>query len=58
MPALKGHSAIKINDETIMIFGGYNQIGQITDTCILIDIGSIGFLEIPIVYLIRKQENH
>lgn len=39
MPALKGHSAIKINDETIMIFGGYNQIGQITDTCVLIDIG-------------------
>ena len=40
MPALKGHSSIKINSECIMVFGGYNQLGQITETCVLIDLGS------------------
>lgn len=41
MSALKGHSAIKINDGCIMVFGGYNQLDQITDTCVLIDLGSL-----------------
>jgi len=40
MPALKGHSSIKINSECIMVFGGYNQLGQITETCVLLDLGS------------------
>ena len=39
MPALKGHSSIKVNSDNIMVFGGYNQLGQITDTCVILDMG-------------------
>jgi len=43
MPALKGHSSIKVNSDCIMVFGGYNQLGQITDTCVILDLGSFSW---------------
>ena len=39
MPNLKSHSAIKVSDTLIFIFGGYDQKGECTDTSLLLDIG-------------------
>ena len=38
LPALKGHSAIKIMENCIYVFGGINQNDIITDSSYIIDI--------------------
>ena len=51
MPPLKGHSSIKLNNECIMVFGGINQLGIITETCVMLD---IGILYYNIIKYIKK----
>ena len=40
MPHLKCSSAIKIDESSIFLFGGYDQKGECTDTSIIIDTGN------------------
>lgn len=37
LPCLKGHDAIKVSDNLIFIFGGYNRNGEVTDVSLLLD---------------------
>ena len=41
MPNIKAHSAIKLNETSIFIFGGYDQKGECTNTSLVFDTGNL-----------------
>lgn len=47
VPALNGHSVCKINEHSVLIFGGKNSSGTFTDSCFIVDLEakSIKFIE-------------
>ena len=42
MPNIKAHAAIRVSDNLMFIFGGYDQRGECTNTSLLFDTGIVG----------------